>query len=243
MPIRPSLWRSMATPRLYRGVDWGELASLSMLDTRQFRSTPPCAAPSVARNVRLDYCAERMAPGRSMLGGAQEAWVAQRLATERRPWSLLAQGVFFAPLALDGTGDVVFSDQWDGYAASRTRLLDQLAQPAVRNPLVLSGDVHSFWLNDLHRDHGGSGPSFATEIVTSALAAQSPPVGRFGDVRVNNPHVRFSDMSKTGYVRVEMDQRRLTAEMRAINARERHGQTDILARITREIDGTVSVRG
>lgn len=232
MPIRPSLWRSMATPRLYRGVDWGELASLSMLDTRQFRSNPPCAAPSVARNVRLDHCAERSRPDRTMLGQAQEAWLAQRLAAERRPWTLLAQGVFFAPLALDGTGDAVYSDQWDGYAAGRSRLLDQLARPNVSNPLVLSGDVHSFWLNDLHQTEGK--PPVATEIVTAALAAQSPPAGRFGDVRANNPHIRFSDVQHSGYVRIHIEPTRLAAQFRALDLKSVQPAPEVLQEIEQD---------
>lgn len=229
MPIRPSLWRSMAHPRLYRGLDWGELVSLSMLDTRQFRSNPPCAAPTVARNVRLDHCAERSRPDRTMLGQAQEAWLAQRLAAERRPWTLLAQGVFFAPLALDGTGDVAYSDQWDGYAAGRSRLLDQLARPNVRNPLVLSGDVHSFWLNDLHQAEDT--PPVATEIVTSALAAQSPPPGRFGDVRANNPHIRFSDLDHSGYVRIQIEPKRLGAQFRALDMRSMRAMPKIVKEV------------
>ncbi|MEK7456380.1 MAG: alkaline phosphatase D family protein [Pseudomonadota bacterium] len=229
MPIRPSLWRSMASPRLYRGVDWGELVSLSMLDTRQFRSSPPCAAPTVARNVRLDHCAERARPDRTMLGQAQEAWLAQRLAAERRPWTLLAQGVFFAPLALDGTGDAVYSDQWDGYAAGRARLLDQLARPNVRNPLVLSGDVHSFWLNDLHQAEDK--PPVAIEIVTSALAAQSPPPGRFGDVRANNPHIRFSDLNHSGYVRIQVEPTRLVAQFRALDLRSIRAKPTIIKEV------------
>jgi len=233
MPIRPSLWRSMASPRLYRGVDWGELASLSMLDTRQFRSNPPCAAPSVARNVRLDHCAERLAPDRTMLGQAQEAWLAQRLSQERRPWTLLAQGVFFAPLALDGGGDAVYSDQWDGYVAGRSRLLDQLARPNVRNPLILSGDVHSFWLNDLHRADGT--PPVATEIVTSALAAQSPPAGRFGEVRANNPPIRFHDLNHSGYVRIEIEPTRLVAQFRALNLKSARAKPKILQQVEQDI--------
>jgi alkaline phosphatase D len=233
MPIRPSLWRSMASPRLYRGVDWGELVSLSMLDTRQFRSSPPCAAPSVARNVRLDHCAERLRPERTMLGRAQEAWLAQRLAQERRPWTLLAQGVFFAPLALDGAGDAVYTDQWDGYAAGRSRLLDHLAQPNIRNPFILSGDVHSFWLNDLHQADGK--PPVATEIVTSALAAQSPPAGRFGDVRSNNPHIRFHDLSHSGYVRIEIEPTRLVTQFRALDLKSTQATPKILQQVERGV--------
>jgi alkaline phosphatase D len=231
MPIRPSLWRSRPSPRLFRGVDWGELASLSMLDTRQYRSAPACAAPNVARNVKLDHCAERHGADRSMLGRAQEAWLAGRLEQERRPWTVLAQGVFFAPLAFDGTGEAVFSDQWDGYPAGRDRLLGQLARPSVNNAVMLSGDIHSFWVNDLHAESAIVG----TEIVTSALAAQSPPPGRFGDALANNPHIRFSDMTHTGYVLMDLDRLHLSAQLRRIDLRQPNARAEVLATVEQDV--------
>jgi alkaline phosphatase D len=213
MPIRPSLWRGLREPRLYRAVDWADLASLSVLDTRQYRSAPPCAAPYVARNVRLDACAEAAAPARTIMGAEQERWLSDRLAQERRPWSLVAQQVFFAPLWLDGSRQATFSDQWDGYAANRDRLLAEMRGPTIRNPVVLSGDVHSFWVNDLD---GPGGEAIGSEIVTSALGAASPPAGRFGDVERNNPHVRFHDVDHAGWVRLDIDRSGLRADMRMI---------------------------
>jgi alkaline phosphatase D len=213
MPIRPSLWRGRADPRLYRAVDWADLVSLSVLDTRQYRSAPPCASPNVARNVRLEDCAAAAVPGGTILGAAQERWLSDRLAGETRPWSLVAQQVFFAPLWLDGARRTTFSDQWDGYAANRNRVLAAMARPAVRNPVVLSGDVHSFWVNDLD---GPGGAAIGSEIVTSALGAASPPAGRFGDVGRNNPHVRFHDVDHAGWVRLDIDRATLRADVRMI---------------------------
>jgi alkaline phosphatase D len=152
------------------------------------------------------------------MGAAQEKWLADRLVSERRPWTLIAQQVFFAPLWLDGSRKSSFSDQWDGYAANRDRVFAGLAQPAVRNPVVLSGDVHSFWCNDLN---DASGKAMGTEIVTSAIAAASPPAGRFGDVRTNNPHVRYSDVGNAGYVLIDITPHTLAADFRAINDRTR----------------------
>lgn len=216
MPIRPSLWLGRPTPRLYRAVDWADLVSLSVLDTRQYRSDPPCAAPHMARNVAMHDCTEARAPDRTIMGAAQEKWLAGRLTAERRPWTLIAQQVFFAPLWLDGARTSSFSDQWDGYAANRDRVLAGLAQPAVRNAVVLSGDVHSFWLNGLK---DAAGQAVGTEIVTSALAAASPPPGRFGDVGANNPHVRFSDVDHAGYVLIDISSTALIADFRAISDR------------------------
>ncbi|WP_088182983.1 alkaline phosphatase D family protein [Sphingobium sp. Z007] len=216
MPIRPSLWLERSAPLLYRAVDWADLVSLSVLDTRQYRTAPPCAMPHMARNVPIRDCAEAGAPDRTIMGAAQEAWLAGRLESERRPWTLIAQQVFFAPLWLDAARTSSFSDQWDGYAANRNRVLAGLARSAVRNAVVLSGDVHSFWLNDLH---DASNKKVGTEIVTSALAAASPPPGRFGDIRANNPHVRFSDVDHAGYVLIDITPSALIADFRAIGDR------------------------
>ena len=235
MPIRPSLWRSRPSLRLFRGLAWGDLASLAVLDTRQYRSAPPCSSSNIARNVALTGCADAARPDRSILGPAQEAWLGQQLATERRPWTLIAQQVFFAPLALDGTGRRFFSDQWDGYAANRTRLLDQFAGPNVRNPVILSGDVHSFWVNELRRDSRPGSAPVGTEIVTSALAAASPPSGRFGDAIANNPHIRFSDVKSSGYVLLDIRQNFLTGEVRAIGDRtSRNAAVSTIARLNIE---------
>ncbi|MBB6503693.1 alkaline phosphatase D [Sphingomonas endophytica] len=214
MPIRPSLWRSRREPRLYRSVDWGDLVSLSILDTRQYRSAPPCSEPNFARNLRLNGCTEASSPGRTIMGSAQERWLSYRLASERRPWTLIGQQVFFAPLWLDGSRTATFSDQWDGYAANRDRLVSEMQQPAVTNPVVLSGDVHSFWANDLR---SADGKAAGAELVTSAIGAASPPAGRFGDVNRNNPHVRFHDVRHAGWTRIDIDRDLLRADFRMIS--------------------------
>jgi len=241
MPIRPSLWRNRREPHLYRAVDWGDLVSMSVLDTRQYRSAPPCSSPTIARNVRLDGCAEASVPGRTIMGAAQERWLSDRLTGERRPWTLIGQQVFFAPLWLDGTKTSTFSDQWDGYAANRTRLLRDMQQPAVTSPIVLSGDVHSFWANDLIADNG---KIIGSELVTSAIAAASPPIGRFGDVDLNNPHVRFHDVQHAGWTRIDIDRAFVRADMRMIlnpldrNSAVRSGASFIIPAGSPEISAT-----
>jgi alkaline phosphatase D len=221
MPIRPRLWRDRRAPQLYRAVDWGDLVSMSVLDTRQYRSAPACAPPHVAHNVRLDHCAEASAPDRTILGAAQERWLSDRLTRERRQWTLVGQQIFFAPLWLDDARTATFSDQWDGYAANRARLLRDMQRPAVTNPVILSGDVHSFWANRLDGDDGAVA---GTEFVTSAIAAAPPPAGRFGDVARHNPHIRFHDVRHAGWTRIDIDRARMRVDMRMIaNSGEKAG--------------------
>ena len=88
----------------------------------------------------------------TMLGLEQEAWLRDRLANERTRWSLIGQATMVSRLPLPGGGDARWSDIWDGYAASRDRLIAALRQPAVRNAVLLGGDVHSFWANDIPSD-------------------------------------------------------------------------------------------
>ena len=42
-----------------------------------------------------------------------------------------------------------WADNWNGYPAARARLVDFLAERKIRNPVVLSGDIHAFLVNDV----------------------------------------------------------------------------------------------
>ena len=43
-------------------------------------------------------------------------------------------------------------DMWDGYPAERQEMLGLLAEVGPSNPIVLTGDIHSNWVADLHTD-------------------------------------------------------------------------------------------
>jgi alkaline phosphatase D len=47
----------------------------------------------------------------------------------------------------DDLGDLLWNDAWDGYPAARDRLLDQMVQRSVSNPVFISGDWHSISTN------------------------------------------------------------------------------------------------
>ena len=52
---------------------------------------------------------------------------------------------------LDGV-DAFWTDDWNGYPANRKRLLQRIHDRKVPNPVVVSGDIHSFFANDLKLD-------------------------------------------------------------------------------------------
>jgi alkaline phosphatase D len=211
LPVRPSLWARPGQPRLYRCLAWGGLISLPVLDGRQYRSAQACNPPGQSGNRPRRNCPALTDPQRTMLGAAQEAWLDETLKAEHRRWTLLAQQTVVAPIE---TPEGVMSDQWDGYAAARDRLLEGLTRPSVRNAVVLSGDIHAYMVNDL--TIGEKGGVVATELVTTCLAASHAPPSRYGDVRARNDHVRFADIERSGYTLIEATPERLSIDLRAV---------------------------
>src|SRR3546814_1687686 len=152
-----------------------------------------------------------------MLGAAQEQWLTKGLAQERARWSLVTQQTLFSRVVLPTDPNAVYSDFWDGYGATRDRVTAALTAPTVRNPIVLSGDVHSFWVNDVKRDFARpDAPTVATEIVTSCLASRNGPEAMFGPAPALNPHVRFLDNAHAGYTLLDMRPERLDIDMRVV---------------------------
>ena len=216
MPLRPSALRPDGEVRLYRRFTLGDLASLHVLDTRQYRSPQPCGGGEAKGGQVVDACAEALSPARTLLGGPQEAWLASGLRAETGRWSLVVQQTLFARLFLPQGRQARYSDLWDGYEASRSRLLAALRGPAVRNAVILSGDVHSFWTNDVKADFTRPSATVATEFVTTCLASRNGPDALFGSAPSLNPHIRFLDNRHSGYVLLDLRADRLTADMRAV---------------------------
>ena len=66
------------------------------------------------------------------------------------------------------TGIAVNSDQWDGYAAERDRLLTMLDEQES-NALFLTGDIHSEWANSIVSPSGFG--EIGCEMVTTSISA------------------------------------------------------------------------
>ena len=92
-------------------------------------------------------------------------------------------------------------DAWDGYPAARERLYASFRRTGAR-PIVLSGDSHAFWANEL-RD--GDSALVAVEYGTSSIT--SPSDGdALGGLQIGpaierlNPEVVFNDQLAKGYI-------------------------------------------
>lgn len=213
MPVSPRRLLANGTARIYRRFEWGALASLTVLDCRQFRTPQPCGPGGRA----IANCTDLYNPRATMLGGAQEQWLRDQLAEERSRWSLIGQATLFSRLPLPQGGVSRWSDIWDGYSASRDRTIASLRQAAVQNPVILGGDVHSFWANDIPSDPELlEGRVVASEIVTSCLASRSGPETLFAGAESRNPYMRYHNNSFSGYTLLDITPTQIIGRFRAI---------------------------
>ena len=95
-------------------------------------------------------------------------------------------------------------DQWPGYAHERMALMRFLAERRVPNPVVLTGDIHSNWVNDLRvDDRKPETPVVATEFVGTSISSGGNGKAEVPDLErrlAENPCVRFLNAQR-GYVR------------------------------------------
>jgi alkaline phosphatase D len=219
--------------RLYSRVAFGSLVQFHLLDGRQFRSHQPCASPGRGgATIADEACAERRDPRLSLLGEVQERWLETGLERSRARWNVLAQQSIMAQVdRKPGPERGFWTDSWDGYPAARRRLLDHLASRKPSNPVVIGGDVHAFWVTDLKPDFDDArSPVVATEIVGTSITSQGWRQEVLDAQRADNPHVRFADGTKRGYVRVEVTPRQWRADLRTMRTvTQPHAECDTLA--------------
>ncbi len=206
--------------RLHTTVGFGQLAAFHMLDNRQYRTPQPCPRPGRAGSNVIQDCAARLEPQATMLGPRQERWLEAQLGASEARWNLLGQQTLMAQAdGLGGPGQVFYSDGWDGYPAARRRLLDTLVAQRVANPVVLGGDVHSFWVTDLKPDFDDpQAPTIASEFVATSITSRPPPEERIQVAKSEGPHIHYATGTHRGYLRLELTPERLTADLRGVDS-------------------------
>ena len=109
-------------------------------------------------------------------------------------------------------------DSWDGYPAGRERLYETFAAADVA-PIVLAGDSHAFWINELHDN---AGARRAVEFGTSSISSPSPgdhvgglPLGVA--LSAANPEVKFCDQTSKGYVLLTITRDQVVGELWAVS--------------------------
>jgi alkaline phosphatase D len=196
--------------RIHRSFEWGGLASLFVLDGRQYRSNQTC------NDGLQERCAEWFEPGRSMLGAEQEGWLAQGLRSSGSTWNVLANQVVLTHMPVF---DSLNMDQWDGYPDSQRWLHGLLGEPGVNNPVVVTGDIHASGIAELRADYADEASAVVgTELVgTSISSSFDPALIDIGEQIIGGlPWVSYVDARHRGYTVVDLDDARMRATYRIV---------------------------
>jgi alkaline phosphatase D len=202
MPLRRVSRPADGHARLYKGYRFGTLAEINMLDGRQYRSAAACPVGDARKgHVVTDACSDRLDPKRSMLGFEQEDWLYDRFAKSQATWNVLGQDLLVAAY-LQKSKDKVpvighYTDAWDGYPATRDRLIDAMLATRLKNPVILSGDLHSFWANEIKPSPDA--PTVATEFLGTSVTSDNPDHALMTSTLSENPHVKYLNSRTQGY--------------------------------------------
>lgn len=195
--------------RLHASIGFGDLARFYMLDCRQYRSPQPCPGDfKGGGSTRVDpaACEALRAPGHTLLGAGQERWLEQGLRASRPLWNVLAQTTLFAHRDdQPGPGNLVFTDGWGGYPASRERLIDTLRRHGGSNPLVVGGDIHASIVADVQDDPWSRRPrTIASEVCGTSITSQGGSQAQYDALRDENPHFHLARSDRRGYCLLDL---------------------------------------
>ncbi len=203
--------------KIYRVVEHSDLLRLYVLDGRQYRS--PYATGTTESEVADRP--ERYAETQTMLGAEQEAWLDGEFATSDARWNAIAQQTVMTATPIP-VGDATFYnyDQWDGYVAARNRLLRSLIDREVRNPMVLSGDIHLAAAGGVRLDYEDpAAPDIANEIVTTSISSRFDEafIDLFESALAAAPWARYGNPRKRGYALITVTPDEWTTAFRVVD--------------------------
>ena len=221
MPLRSSQIPQGPSMKLYRGSSFGRLAQFAVLDTRQYRTDQPCG------DRTQPPCDGASDPDATLLGEDQRRWLFNTLRDSPAVWNVIPQQVMMAQVDRMAGSEVRYSmDQWPGYRASRDRVISFLAESRVSNPVVLTGDIHTNWVNDLLADFDDpDSPVVATEFVGTSISSSGdggPNAEYAASVMSDNPFVKLHNAQR-GYVSCEVTPDRWTARYRVLDHVSKRG--------------------
>jgi len=219
LPLRAATKPNGADMQLYRRFFYGDLMEINMLDTRQYRTDHPCQTPEEGGWQRIDgQCAERFDAKRTILGEQQERWFLRRYGRQGCKWNVMAQGMLFSKHDMMlGDGEQIGSEYWDGYVASRNRVLETIDQRQISNPVCIGGDVHATYVCDIKQDFDQpDSKTIASEFVCTSVTSPNGGWPRTIKTLPENPHIKLYEGRYRGYTLMDMTHKRLDVQMRDV---------------------------
>lgn len=265
MPVR-----DLDTGERWTGYRIGDLAEIFMTESRiGARSKPaelqiPKGADEATTLAAIKGFAQSdwQATDRTMLGQAQEGWLAEGFRASKAKWNIWAQQTIMGTIlqpddtvnwlapdapdfakarvrrgAMAAKGGIPANlDAWDGYPKARARALSA-AQNSKADLIVLTGDSHNAWAFDLQNNGKSAGVEFAGQSVSSpgfeTYFTGATPATVAKGVMARNTGLKWMDSSRRGYMIVELTSERATSEWRFVETvKERNPRLAGLHRMT-----------
>lgn len=221
--------------RIYRRLQFGRLADLSMLDLRSYRSERVQPGDPAIDDVR-----------RTIAGGPQLAWLSDNLSTSPCRWKLVGNPVMVAPVLMpprpqreqDALSQHVATttrrtsepntDTWNGYSSDRDRLLGRIEDDGVTGTVFLTGDVHTAWATEVPSPR--TGLPIAAELVCNSLTSnnvddfmgtrpRTTSLTLEAAIQQENPHVKWVNLDDHGYAVLHVTDAGVQMDWHAISDR------------------------
>lgn len=214
-PVRLPASRDWMNLDITRRAQWGSVAQFTVMDTRQYRSDQACGD-----GTKPVPCGEWADPSRTLMGDRQEKWLLDGVSSSKAKWQVLANQVMMAPFdSQPGDGQRESMDQWSGYPVARDRLLGEIAKRAPNRTVVITGDIHSSWVNELKSSFSQPGaPTIGAEFVGTSISSGGDGSDRNvveGRLEADNPHVKWQN-GRRGYVSCVVTPDEWRAEYRTV---------------------------
>ncbi len=139
-----------------------------------------------------------LAETQTILGAEQEAWLNKQLKASPATWNILAQQVMVGRVdRVAGEAEGYSMDQWPGYEANRQRLIKYLHEEKIANPVILTGDIHVNFANNIElpqQDKSKKAIPVATELVGTSISSGGNGLLKPKDydaTLAENPFVKF----------------------------------------------------
>ncbi len=215
-------WMPIRTPdpadtfRIFRRFTWGDLLDLYMIDTRLYDRDRQAGTTVAITNATLNDST------RTMVGPVQFSWLENNMQGSTAQWQILGQQVMMTPLiipagVLGADPFVVNGDQWDGYPYERQRFYDFVLGDSIQNVVVLTGDIHTAWANDLPLagyDTANRSKSMGVEFVAPSITSgnELPPLITAPVISSLAAHVRYVELVQHGYYVLDVTPQRTQAD-------------------------------
>ncbi len=272
MPVRDPA-EGMRADELWRSFEFGDLATMIKLETRHTGREEQVDYEEYLPNIktpeqRQQFMDEVMGnPQRDMLSPKMKAFYKVHLAQsvqKKQPWRLLGNQIPMARIHLPKVNDIAakqedktmggylyvgeldlpwYSDTWDGYGGAREHFYQMSREQGASDLLVLTGDSHSFWANELF---DGNGHPMGVELGTSGISSPGDflPYGETiaaeMDQRManHNREVRWTDGLHNGFVKLTVTPEKAVADYVTVNTvTSTDYQVSLLKRIEIEKQG------